>query len=46
MFESWYPVTRIMPAGPCEGHVPVREEEEYRAHERRMQLIEITVTVH
>ena len=33
-----------MPAGPYEGQVPVREYEEDRAHEGRMQLIEISVT--
>jgi hypothetical protein len=35
-----------MPARPHEGQVPAREYEENRAHEGRMQLIEITVTGH
>jgi hypothetical protein len=41
-----YPITRIMPAGPYEGQVPVREYEEDRAREARIQLIEITVKGH
>jgi len=41
-----YPISRIMPAGPYEGQVPMREYEEHRAHEGRMLLIEITVTGH
>ena len=39
-------MTRIMPAGPCKGQVPVGEYEEDRTHEGRMQRIEITVTGH
>ena len=38
------PITRIMPAGPYEGQVPVGEYEKDRAHKARMQLIEMTVT--
>ena len=40
------PITRIMPAGPYEGQVPVREYEEDPAHEGRIQPNEITVTGH
>jgi hypothetical protein len=43
---SQYPITGIMPVGPYEGQVPVREYEEDRVHEGRMQLIEITVKGH
>ena len=35
-----------MPACPFEGQAPVREWEEDRAYEGRIQLIEITVTGH
>ena len=37
---------RIMPAHLYEGQVSVREYEEDRAHEGRMQLSEVTVTGH
>jgi hypothetical protein len=41
-----YPIGGSMPAGPYEGQVPVREYENDRAREGRMQLIEISVAGH
>jgi hypothetical protein len=43
---DYYPITWLVPAGPYEGHVPLREYKEDPTLEGQIQPNEIAVTGH